>query len=105
VGKAIDLGTRDKPTYADYFQRAAKAMGFDPVAVSVPFELAAAAPLAVAIAAEVPLREGVALAESLVSSAFLVADEGAGMRELGIPERTLEEALRLGLRDAVAERI
>ncbi len=105
VGRTIDLGTKDRPTYAEYFARTAKAMGYEPITIPVPFDLASAAPLAVAVGGEVPLREGMALAESLVTSPFLVSDGGAAMRELGIPERSLEDALRLGLRDAVAERV
>jgi uncharacterized protein YbjT (DUF2867 family) len=103
-GRVVSLGTSDRTTYAEYFRRAAKAMGFDPVFVAVPGSLQAVASLAMARQARIPSSEADALAESLVSTPFLVEDDGRGMRELEIPVRPLEEALRIGLRDAVAER-
>jgi uncharacterized protein YbjT (DUF2867 family) len=104
LGRTIELGTKDRPTYNEIFARAAKAMGFAPVMVRVPRQLAPAAPLAIAFAGDIPYREAAALTESMIKTPFVVEDGGASMRELGIPERLLEESLQMGIRDAVAER-
>ncbi len=102
--RTIDVGVQDRLTYAELFRRAAKAMGRDPVMVEMPRSFAPVGPLAVALGGDVPYREAEALVESMVTAPFLVEDGGAAMRELGIPIRTFEEALRLALRDAVRER-
>jgi len=104
VNKTVQVGTADRTTYADYFRRAAAAMGYDPLFVKFPGALQALASLALATQVGVPLSQANALAESLVTTPFLVDDEGAGMRELGIPVRPLEDALRIALRDTVRER-
>lgn len=104
AGQTVQVGTRDRTTYADYFRRCAAAMGYEPVFVKFPGSLQTLASLALATQVGVPLSEANALAESLVTTPFLVDDEGAGMRALGIPVRSLEEALTIALRDTVRER-
>lgn len=104
ANRTIPVGVSDRLTYAELFRRAAKAMGLAPVMVDMPRRLASMGPLAVAFGGEIPYREAEALVESMITAPFLVDDDGAAMRELGIPIRTFEEALALALRDAVRER-
>lgn len=105
LGRTIEVGTECAPTYEEFLVRAARAMGQSPITVRVPLGLEPVTPVAVAIQGAVPLREAAALTESMIASPYLVSDGGRAMRELGIPERKLEDALRLALRDAVAESV
>jgi len=104
ANRTIPVGVSDRLTYSELFRRGARAMGLDPIMFAMPRQLAPVGPLAVAWTGAVPYREAEALVESMVNAPFLVEDGGRAMRELGIPVRTFEEALRLALRDAVRER-
>ncbi|HZV00485.1 MAG TPA: NAD(P)H-binding protein [Planctomycetota bacterium] len=103
ANRTISVGSKDRLTYAELFRRAAKAMGLSPLTLDMPRQLERIGPLAVAMGGDIPYREAEALVESMVTAPFVVEDDGAAMRELGIPYRTFEEALQLALRDAVKE--
>jgi uncharacterized protein YbjT (DUF2867 family) len=102
--RTVEVGTAEVPTYGELVKRVARASGLFRLFVPVPFDLAGVATITLAALAGVDPRMAGHLVETMVRSPAVVRDGGDAMRELGLPIRTLDEALQLALRDSIAER-
>jgi uncharacterized protein YbjT (DUF2867 family) len=104
LGKTVELGTSDGATYAGIAREAARAAGLRRVFLPVPLGLRSLTVRSLVRLGKMDERMAQALLQTMLECPAVVGDDGRSMRELGLPVRTLPEALEIALADVREER-